>query len=113
MFGDTVQTKAQYDQIAAMVAEAEAEGHTVDGFLFGNNLTKVGERGTVRAVLVIDDEPQSRTKWDRVFGYEGEVLATGPEVEARFEEVMREAAEHLAEQLGIDLSGLADAQLVA
>lgn len=71
MFGNiTATSAAQYQALSALIAEAVAEGNTVDGLLTDNPT-----RGVARFVLVIDDAPATGTEYDRVYDFDGEEIA--------------------------------------
>ena len=94
MFGNiTATSAAQHQALDALIAEATAEGKTVDGLLVENPTP-----GHARFVLVLDDSPQTGSEYDRVFNFEGEEVTRG-------EGAIVFTVEHA---LGIDLSQPAD-----
>lgn len=97
MYGTSVQSKAQHDLVDEMISEAEGQGIVVDGFIFDNALTLYGEQGTLRAVLVIGDEVQTYSTWDRLFSFEGELLASGEGLRVREDEVQAQQAAEMQE----------------
>lgn len=89
----TAASFAQHEQLDAMIAEAQAEGLTVDGLLTDNP-----QGGIARFVLVFDDAPQTGGDYDRTFEFDGTEIARGEKsLSLKVDQFVGQLAESLGE----------------
>jgi hypothetical protein len=67
----------QHESIDSLIYDAQAEELNVSGAIVNNE-----GPGLLRVVLVLDNEPQlGSSKWDLIFDFKGELIATGSDLE--------------------------------
>lgn len=67
-----VMSAAQHEALDGLITDALDEGKTIDGLLVENPVPSVA-----RFVLVLDDEPQTGSEYDRVYDFDGAEIARG------------------------------------